>query len=117
MDVGARLGAPAVIGLRMFNLPPAIIQALINAGGGLLIALVILLGLYRLADKHGTEFIQAQKDQAVAMGRQAESMEDMKTSIKEFIGRDNSEHREILILQKLTVDKLNGLEEALNGKK
>ena len=51
------------------------------------------------------------------MGKQAESMEDMKTSIKEFIGRDNSEHREILILQKLTIDKLKGLEESLNAKK
>ncbi len=93
-----------------------IVQALIQAGGGLLIALTILLGLYRLADKHGTQFIQAQKDQAVAMGKQAESMDEMKTSIKEFIGRDNSEHREILILQKMTVDKLANLEERLNGR-
>ncbi|MDA8087811.1 MAG: hypothetical protein M0Z75_14060 [Nitrospiraceae bacterium] len=96
---------------------PQIMQALINAGGGLLIALVILLGLYRLADKHGTQFIHAQQAQAVAMGKQAEAMEEMKTSIKEFIGRDNSEHREILILQKLTIDKLKGLEESLNAKK
>ena len=98
-------------------LSPQVVQALINAGGGLLIALVILLGLYRLADKHGTEFIAAQQAQAVAMGKQAESMEDMKTSIKEFIGRDNSEHREILILQKLTIDKLKGLEDSLNAKR
>ena len=95
---------------------PQIWQALINAGGGLLIALTILIGLYRLADKHGTQFIQAQRDQAIAMGRQAESMEDMKTAIKEFIGRDNSEHREILILQKMTIDKLNNLEDSLNGR-
>ncbi|MDA8170302.1 MAG: hypothetical protein M0Z48_00535 [Nitrospiraceae bacterium] len=99
----------------MFSLSPAIVQALINAGGGLLIALVILLGLYRLADKHGVQFIAAQQAQAVAMGKQAESMEDMKTAIKEFVGRDNSEHREILILQKLTIDKLKDLEGALNG--
>ncbi len=100
----------------MFDMSPAIVQALINAGGGLLIALVILLGLYRLADKHGTEFIKAQQSQAVAMGKQAEAMEEMKTSIKEFIGRDNSEHREILILQKMTIDKLKRLEESLNGR-
>ena len=95
---------------------PSIVQALINAGGGLLIALVILVGLYRLADKHGTQFIQAQQSQAVAMGKQADAMEDMRTSIKDFIGRDNSEHREILILQKMTVDKLTGLEDRLNGR-
>ncbi len=99
----------------MLGLPPQIIQALINAGGGLLIALVILVGLYRLADKHGTQFIKAQQDQAEAMGKQAQSMEDMKTSIKDFIGRDNSEHREILILQKMTIDKLSGLEDRLNN--
>jgi cytochrome bd-type quinol oxidase subunit 1 len=91
-------------------------QALINAGGGLLIALVILIGLYRLADKHGAQFIEAQQSQAAAMGKQAEAMEEMKTSIKEFIGRDNSEHREILILQKMTIDKLKDLEGALNGR-
>ncbi|MDA8087912.1 MAG: hypothetical protein M0Z75_14585 [Nitrospiraceae bacterium] len=97
-------------------LSPQIWQALIQAGGGLLIALVILLGLYRLADKHGTQFIAAQQAQAVAMGKQAESMDEMKSSIKEFIGRDNSEHREILILQKMTIGKLSGLEERLNGR-
>ncbi len=91
-------------------------QALINAGGGLMIALVILVGLYRLADKHGAKFIEAQQSQAVAMGKQAEAMEEMKTSIKEFIGRDNSEHREILILQKMTIDKLKDLEGAVSGR-
>ncbi len=99
----------------MPNLSPSIIQALINAGGGLLIALTILIGLYRLADKHGSQFIQAQQAQAVAMGKQAESMEDMKSSIKEFIGRDNSEHREILILQKMTIGKLKDLEDSLSN--
>ncbi|MDA8326198.1 MAG: hypothetical protein M0033_08255 [Nitrospiraceae bacterium] len=103
--------------MRVFSLSPAIVQALINAGGGLLIALVILLGLYRLADKHGVQFIAAQQAQAVAMGKQAESMEDMKASLKEFIGKDNSEHREILILQKLVIEKLNALEDSLNGKR
>ncbi len=97
-------------------LSPQIWQAVINAGGGLLIALVILLGLYRLADKHGSQFIAAQQQQAVAMGRQAESMEQMQTAMKEFIGRDNSEHREILILQKMTVEKLSALEERLNDR-
>lgn len=97
-------------------LTPPIAQALISAGGGLLIALVILTGLYRLADKYGIQFIQAQQAQAVAMGQQAESMDEMKCSIKEFIGRDNSEHREILILQKMTIDKLKDLEGALNGR-
>ncbi len=97
-------------------LSPQVWQALISAGGGLLIALVILLGLYRLADKHGSQFIEAQQQQAAALGRQAQSMEDMQTAMKEFIGRDNSEHREILILQKLTIDKLKTLEDSLNGR-
>jgi hypothetical protein len=82
----------------MLSLSPGIVQALIQAGGGLLIALVILVGLYSLADKHGARFIEAQQQQAAAMGRQAESMEDLRTSIKDFVSRDGFEHREMLVL-------------------
>lgn len=89
----------------MLGLSPGIMQALIQAGGGLLIALVILVGLYRLADKHGARFIEAQQAQAVAMGRQAESMEDLKTSIKGFVSRDSFEHREMLVLLKFIAQR------------
>ncbi len=99
----------------MPSLAPHVWQAMISAGGGLLIALMILIGLYRLADKHGSQFIQAQQQQAIALGSQADSMKEMQAAIKEFIGRDNSEHREMLILQKLMIEKINGLEDSLNG--
>ncbi|MDA8155910.1 MAG: hypothetical protein M0Z52_05595 [Actinomycetota bacterium] len=88
-------------------LSPQIVQALINAGGGLLIALVILFGLYRLANRFGGRFIAAQQAQAEALGaqaqslaRQAVSMEDLKECINSLISRDNSEHREMLVLLK-----------------
>ena len=95
---------------------PQICQALISTGGGLLIAMAILVGLYRLADEHGQAFVQAQRAQAEALGRQAASMEGLQQTVQDFVRRDNSEHREILILQKLTIEKMKGLEDSLNGR-
>ena len=96
-------------------LSPQIWQVLLNAGGGLLIALTILVGLYRLADEHGQAFVQAQRAQAEALGRQAASMEGLQQTVQDFVRSDNSEHREILILQKLMIEKIKGLEDSLNG--
>lgn len=74
------------------------IEAVANAGTGALIALFILLGLYRIANRLGVEFIKAQNAQAEALARQARSMEGLTRSIEDFVGMDGSEHREMLVL-------------------
>ncbi|MDP2167467.1 MAG: hypothetical protein Q8J64_03950 [Thermodesulfovibrionales bacterium] len=73
-------------------------KALINAGVGAFIALLILVGLYRIAHRIGIEFVRAQQAQAEALGRQAQSMEGLTMSIQDFVGRDSGEHREMLVL-------------------
>ncbi|MDA8155580.1 MAG: hypothetical protein M0Z52_03870 [Actinomycetota bacterium] len=97
----------------MLGINPDIAKALISAGGGLLIALVILIGLYRLANKYGGKFIEAQQAQAEALGRQAQSLTDLQCSAQAYFSNDNREHREILILQKLTFEKLENLDTAV----
>ena len=70
---------------------------------GLILALLMLWGLYRLLRDFGIDFIQAQKDQAVSMSSQAKSMTGLTRSIGEFIQRDNGDHAEMRILMKLSV--------------
>lgn len=84
-----------------------ILQSLIFWGPGAVIAVLIIFALFKLGQKAigttkelGLEFIRAQQEQAQAMGRQAQSMEGLKDSIEGFVHRDNSEHREMLVLLK-----------------
>jgi hypothetical protein len=83
-----------------------LLTAIINGGTGAAIAFIILVGVYRFANRFGVDFVKTQKDQAEAMG-------GLRDAIQSFVSRDNSEHREIIILQKLTVEKLNSLEESI----
>ncbi len=73
-------------------------KALANAGVGAAIAFIVLIGLYRIANRLGLEFVRAQQAQADALGRQAQSMEMLKDSVRELVTKDNSEHREMLVL-------------------
>ena len=88
-------------------LNPAIAQAVGNAG----LALVIVVGLYRLAHRFGPQFIAAQMAQAEALAQQAQSMEGLRDSVTQFITRDNAEHREMLVLLKYIAQHQEGLEE------
>jgi hypothetical protein len=86
-------------------IPEELVNSFINAGTGALMALIILVGLYRIANRLGVEFVRAQKLQAEALAKQAQSLEGLRESIKDFIMRDNSEHREMLVLLKYIVQK------------
>ncbi|MDA8168666.1 MAG: hypothetical protein M0Z59_03080 [Nitrospiraceae bacterium] len=77
---------------------PEFIKTFVNAGVGAAMAFVILVGLYRIAGRLGLEFVKAQKEQAQALGRQAQSMEGLRDAIELFIKRDYSEHREMLVM-------------------
>lgn len=76
----------------------AVVKALADAGTGAAIALVTLVGLYRALNGLGHKFIDAQERQAHALGAQAQALESITASLREFTGRDSSEHREILVL-------------------
>ena len=78
----------------------------------LLIILVMLYGLYRLVLKMinsatkvltgvGKDVILALDKPTDALSKQANSMDRMTDSINEYVGRDQSEHQEIIILQKV----------------
>ncbi len=84
-----------------------ILKSLIFWGPGAVIAGLIIFALFKLGQKTigtakelGIEFIRAQQEQAHALGRQAQSMEGLRDSIEGFVHRDNSEHREMLVLLK-----------------
>lgn len=87
------------------------LKALINAGVGAFIALLILVGLYRIANRLGSRFIDAQQRQAEALGAQAQSVDGLTRSIQEFVGRDSSEHREMLVLLRFIAQQQQSFDE------
>jgi len=76
----------------------ALIRALVNAGVGAVFAVLMMVGLYRIARGLGVSFIEAQQRQAEALGAQAQAMGGLTSSVREFMRADNSEHREMLVL-------------------
>ncbi len=92
-----------------------IIKALCFWGPGAVIAGLMILALYKLAKNIGLEFVSAQRSQAEALGKQAQSMEGLRESIQGYIVRESKEHREIVILQKVILDRIENLEGMRNG--
>jgi len=83
---------------------PQLANRIIDQGAGVIVVIVIVYALVRLAMYFGKPFLEAQKQQAPAMLAQAQSMQtqadcmgQMKDSVREFVGRDNNDHREILL--------------------
>lgn len=89
----------------------ALTKALLDAGVGTLIALLVLGGLYRMAGRLGTRFIEAQQSQAEALGAQAQSLEGLTRRVGDFVARDNSEHREMLVLLRYMAQQHKTFEE------
>jgi len=73
-------------------------EALINAGVGAFIAVMLLVGIYRLVNRYFRDFIDVQRGQVEAVTRQARSMEALTEAIQHSTQQDNSEHREMLVL-------------------
>jgi hypothetical protein len=86
-------------------------------GPGMLIALVVLYGLYHLIRGIGLKIVMALERPAGSLDRQAESMAKLTDSIQAFVERDRSEHREIIILQKVLVERFDHLENRLTREK
>jgi len=88
----------------------------IKWGPGLLIALVMLYGLYRLIHSIGLKIVGALEKPTAALMMQANSMDKLTGSIQAFVGRDQSEHREIIILQKVILQQIENLRGDRDGR-
>jgi hypothetical protein len=74
-----------------------------------LIAVLMLWGLYRLVKNIGIRIVQALDKPSGALNQQAMSMDRLTQAIHLYIERDLSEHREIIILQKIIIEKIGHL--------
>ena len=92
-------------------------NAFFDWGPGMLISLVVLYGVYHLVRGIGLKIVLALEKPAGSLDRQAESMARLTDSIQNFVERDRSEHREIIILQKVIVERFDHLESRLIGDK
>jgi len=88
-------------------------------GPGLLITLIMLYGLYRLllglGEKVGIKILGALEKPTDALSQQASSMDRLTASIKDYVSRDQSEHREIIILQKVILEEVRNLRGGKDG--
>ena len=80
-------------------------------------AILILFGIYKITLKAGSflkpfieRFIDAQQSQAAALTEQAEATRALNQSFRDFTSRDNSEHREMLIILKMIAENLRSFE-------
>lgn len=95
-------------------------------GPGLLLALVMLYGAYRLilylikkiyclGKEVGMNIVTAVEKSAGALNLQAQSMDKLTNSILGYVGRDETEHREIILLLKFISGEIERIKEARNG--
>jgi hypothetical protein len=90
-------------------------SSLIDWGPGMLIAALMLYGLYRLVKGIGLKIVAALEKPAEALTQQAQSMDRLTTSLDQFVTRDQIEHREIIILQKVILDRIENLKRGQDG--
>ncbi len=84
-----------------------VLTSVINAGvGGAISALIIYL-IYRLVARLTMD---VGMKMVAAFESQAKSMDSLTKSLQEYIARDNSEHREMLVLLKYIAAKQQGFE-------
>lgn len=92
-----------------------ILKSLVFWGPGAVIAGYIIFVLYKLANNLGFEFIKATREQTSALARQAQSMEDLGKSVREFVTKDSTEHREMIILLKVVAEEVKQVSEKVDG--
>jgi hypothetical protein len=81
----------------------------IEWGPGLLLAVIMLIGLFKLIKGIGLKIVAALEEPAKALTMQAKSMDRLTSSLEVFVGRDQTEHREIIILLKVIAGRLDHL--------
>ena len=92
------------------------IRLFATQGAAVLCYGILIFALVKLAMYFGRPFIEAQRQQASAMLEQALSMKTqaeclgaMKDSVKEFVTRDNNDHREILLGLQVVIKEVQEL--------
>lgn len=86
-------------------------RSLFDWGPGLILAVVMLYGLYKLVHSVGMKIVAALEKPTAALTTQANSMDRLTGSLQEYVARDRGEHREMIILLKLISSRMNTLEE------
>jgi len=90
-------------------------EALRDWGPGILIALIMLYGLYKflykIATNIGLKIVGALEKPAEALSSQAHSMDRLTDSIQQYVNRDQLEHKEIIILQKVILEEIKKVRE------
>ena len=85
-------------------------RSIFEWGPGLLLAVIILYGIYKIllhfGKEVGVKIIGALEKPAAALEKQAQSMDRLTTSVRDYVARDGSEHQEIIILQKVIRQEL-----------
>ncbi|MBF0466716.1 MAG: hypothetical protein HQK88_15530 [Nitrospirae bacterium] len=71
------------------------------------LSLIVIALSYKFMNKIGCEFVNAQKEQASALARQAQSMEGLHGAIHDFLTKDNKEHLDILIMLRVIIDRMD----------
>jgi hypothetical protein len=94
-----------------------LLKILIDLGCTVLITILLIYFAYKLINKFGVPFIKSQQKVAEAMGRQAQSMADMQSTVHEFVAGDNSDHREILLSLQVVGKELKTLSSEVKGLK
>src|SRR3972149_1936705 len=82
------------------------LNSIIDWGPGMTVAALMLYGLYRIIKGVGMRIVEALEKPSGALNQQAISMDRLTNALHNYIARDLSEHREIIILQKIILDKL-----------
>ncbi len=84
-------------------------------------AILILLGFYKLVLKlggalkpFGEQFITAQQNQAAALTAQAEATKELTRNFQDYMNRDNTEHKEMLVLLRVIAKDIRGFEHVKN---
>lgn len=84
-------------------------------GPGLFIAFIMLYGLYKLlykiATSVGIKIVGALEKPAEALSSQARSMDRLSNCIERSVDRDQLEHKEIIILQKVILEEVKKIKE------
>lgn len=92
-----------------------LIQSAIDHGPGMIIALIILYGLYKLFKDVGLKIAGSAKQMADAVNVQTESMKRLGSSVEEYVSRDQMEHKEMILLLKVISSKVSRIEEGEDG--
>ncbi len=91
-----------------------LIRILVDLGGTVFVTVLLLWFGYRIFHRFGGAFVRAQQDIAAAMAREAQSLADLKDTLREFVTRDTADHREILLSLQVIGEELKTLSQEIS---